>query len=115
MHAELLQAIDLLLGQDADGRGDVDVDLCLDGGDGLGHLVHQVLVGALHCGDDAELRGAGLGGLLRGLDQLGDVQLDGADRGFEKARLGAEVAVLGAAAGLQGNNALHLHGIAAPL
>ena len=65
------------------------------------HLGHQPLVRAAHCGDDAELRGAGRGGLLGRLDQLGDVQPDRAHGRGELARLGAEVAVLRAAAGLE--------------
>src|SRR5699024_8809933 len=109
-----LESVDLLLGEDAHGDGHVDVHLGEDGGDGLLELDHEALVRTLHRGDDAELGGAGLLGLLGGLDELGDVELDTADRGLEQAGLGAEVAVLGAAARLEGDDALDLHLFTAP-
>ncbi|MDQ0865135.1 hypothetical protein QF036_002716 [Arthrobacter globiformis] len=52
-------------------------------------------------------------GFLRGLDQFGDVEPDAADGGVEQAGLAAEVAVLRAAAGLDGDDALHLDVFAA--
>ena len=66
------------------------------------------LVRAAHRRDDAELRGARLRRLLGRLDEHGDVQPRGPDRRLEQARLAAEVAVLGAAAGLQRDDPLDL-------
>ncbi len=109
-----LEALDLLPGEDAHGDRDVDVHLGVHGGDGLLELDHEALVRALDRGDDAELGGTGLLRLLRGLDELGDVELHRTHRGFEEAGLGAEVAVLGTAAGLEGDDALDLHLLAAP-
>ena len=85
-----------------------------DGLDALADLVHQARVRAAHGGDDAELRGAGGRRLPGGLDQAGDVQPRGAHRRLEPAGLGAEVAVLGAAAGLEADDALDLDLRAAP-
>ena len=87
---------------------------CADRRDALAHLGHQPLVRPAHGGDDAELGGAGRGGLDGGLDQRRDVQPGRAHRRGEQARLRAEVAVLGAAAGLDRDDALDLDLGAAP-
>ena len=76
--------------------------------DAVADLRHQPLVGAAHGGDDAELGGTGGRGLLGGLDQLRDVQPHRAHRRGELAGLAAEVAVLGAAAGLEADDPLDL-------
>ena len=81
----------------------------------VAHLAHQPLVRAAHRGDDAELGGAGLGGLAGGLDQGRDVEPGRANRRVEHAGLRAEVAVLRAAAGLERDDALDLDLVAAPL
>jgi hypothetical protein len=80
----------------------------------LAQLRHQPLVRPAHGRHDAELGRAGRRGLLRRLDQRRDVEPDGAHRRGEKPRLRAEVAVLGAAAGLQRDDALDLDLRAAP-
>ena len=80
----------------------------LDRLDPVADLRHQPLVGAADGGDDAELGRAGGRGLLGGLDQLRDVQPDRAHRRGELAGLAAEVAVLGAAAGLEADDPLDL-------
>ena len=87
---------------------------CPDRRDALAHLRHQPLVGAAHGGDDAELGRAGGRGLHRRLDQRGDVEPGGAHRRGEQPGLRAEVAVLGAAAGLERHDALDLDLRAAP-
>jgi hypothetical protein len=69
MHPHLDQLIDLLLGEHAEARRDLDVDRGLDRRDTLTHLRHQPLVGSAHRGHDAELRRARGGRLLRGLHQ----------------------------------------------
>ena len=86
----------------------------LDRGDALAHLRHQPLVRPAHGGDDAELGGAGRGGLVGGLDQRRDVEPRRAHRRGEQAGLRAEVAVLRAAAGLHRDDALDLDLGAAP-
>jgi len=87
---------------------DVDVDLGADRGDAGAHLLHELGVRPAHGGDDAELRRAGLRRLLGGLDEAVLVQPRGAHGRLEEPGLRAEVAVLGAAAGLQGDDALDL-------
>ena len=74
MHAHRGEPLDLLGGQHAQRAGDLDVDLVADRLDARGDLGQQPLVGPAHRGDDAELGGAGLGGLLGGLHQAGDVE-----------------------------------------
>ena len=98
----------------AERAGDVDVDLGLDRLDARLDLGEQPLVRTADRGDDAELRRAGGRGLLGRLDELGDVQPDRADRRGELPGLRAEVAVLGAAARLQRDDALDLDLRAAP-
>ena len=114
VHAHLDQVVDLLLGEHAQARRDLDVDRRLDRGDALAHLLHQPVVRPAHRGHDAELGRTGRGGLPRRLDQRRDVQPDRAHRRGEQARLRAEVAVLGTAAGLQRDDALDLDLGAAP-
>ena len=75
----------------------------------LAHLLHQPLVGAAHGGDDAELGRAGGGRLACRLDQARDVEPHRAHRRLEAPGLAAEVAVLGAAAGLDRDDPLDLH------
>ena len=94
--------------------GDVDVDRRADRRDALAHLRHQPLVRPAHGGHDAELRRAGRRGLDGGLHQRRDVQPGRAHRRGEQAGLRAEVAVLGAAAGLDRDDALDLDLGAAP-
>ena len=78
------------------------------------HLRHQPRVRAADGGDDAELGGARLRGLLGRLDQRRDVEPRRADRRVEQAGLRAEVAVLRAPAGLERDDALDLDLRAAP-
>ena len=108
VHAHLGEPLDLLLGEHAQRAGDLDVDLVADRLDARGDLRQQPLVGSADGGDDAELGRAGLGGLLGRLDQARDVQPRAAHRRREEARLRTEVAVLGAAAGLEADDALDL-------
>ena len=90
--------------------GDVDLDRSrVIAVDALAHLRHQPLVRAAHGGDDAELGRAGGRGLARRLDERRDVEPDRAHRRLEAPRLRAEVAVLGAAAGLDRDDPLDLH------
>ena len=114
MDAHRFEVVDLFAGQDAQRRRDVDVHGLLDRGDGLPHLGHQLLVRATDSSHDAELGGAGRRGRDRGIDQAGDVQPGGAHGGGEQPGLRAEVAILGAAAGLDRDDAFHLHLRAAP-
>ena len=114
MHAHRGEPLDLLLGQHAQRAGDLDVDLVADRLDARGDLRQQPLVGSAHGGDDAELGRAGLGGLLGGLHQARDVQPRAAHGRREKPRLRTEVAVLGAAAGLEADDALDLDVGSAP-
>ena len=109
VHAHAGELVDLLLGEHAERARDLDVDLVADGFDTRRDLREQTLVGAAHRGDDAELGGTGLGRLLGGLDEAGNVEPRGAHRRLEQARLRAEVAVLRAAAGLEADDALDLH------
>ena len=69
--------------------------------------------GSADGGHDAELGGSGGRRFLGGFDQFRDVQPDAADGAVKEAGLAAEVAVLGAAAGLDGDDAFHLHVLAA--
>ncbi len=76
---------------------------------------HQPLVGAPHGVDQAELAGPQLGGLAgRPQHLVVRQQRHGLDRRVELRRLRAEVAVLGAAAGLGRQDALDLDRVAAP-
>jgi hypothetical protein len=98
-----------LLGrEDADRRGDVDVDAVADRGDGLAQLLHELGVRPAHGGDDAELAGARVAGQLGRADQLGHVEPHRTHRRGELPRLRAEVAVLGAAARFEADDALDL-------
>jgi hypothetical protein len=115
VHADAGELVHLLLGQHAQRARDVDVDDILDRLHALAHLAHQPLVRATHGGDDAELRRPGRGGLLRCLDQRRDVQPGRTHRRVEHAGLRAEVTVLGAATGLQRDDALDLDLVPAPL
>ena len=67
VHADRGELVDLLLGEHAEAAGDVDVDRVVDRLHAVTDLRHQPLVGPADGGDDAELRRAGLGGLLGGL------------------------------------------------
>src|SRR3954447_1584060 len=80
----------------------------------LAHLVHQTLVRATHRRHDAELGRARRRRLARGLHERRDVQPDGPHRRLEAPRLRAEVAVLGASAGLDRDDPLDLHLRSAP-
>ncbi|HEV7581401.1 MAG TPA: radical SAM protein, partial [Mycobacterium sp.] len=82
--------------------------------DAGGDLGHQPLVRPPHGGDDAELGGAGLRGLLGRLDQHRDVQPRAAHGRGEQPGLRAEMAVFGTAAGLEADDALDLDLRAAP-
>src|SRR5205823_3106858 len=53
--AHVGQVVDLLLGEHAQGGGDLDVDRVLDRLHALAHLLHQALVGAADGRHDAEL------------------------------------------------------------
>ena len=85
--------------------GNGDVYLCVDRRDSVFDLVEEALRGALHRRDNAELARAHLGGLARALDKFFDVERDRAHGRFEQAGLGAEVTVLGAAAGFERDDA----------
>ena len=113
--AHVLEALRLLQGERAEGQGDLNVHLVQDGRDGFCDLGQEVLIRRLHSSDNAELGGAGLGSLLRSLHQLRDVKAGGTHRGLEEAGLRAEVAILRAATGLDGDDALHGYVRAAPL
>ena len=76
--------LDLILVEHAQRAGDLDVHLVTDRLDPRGHLRQQSLVGSAYGRHDAELRRAGLGCLLGGFDQAGDVQPRTAHRGCEK-------------------------------
>ena len=115
LRAHILQALRLLAGQGAQRARNLDVDGVINRGNRLAHLVQQAIVRGLDRSDDAELGSAGLSGLLRCLHQLRDVQAHGAHRGLEEAGLGTEVAVLWAAAGLNGDNAFHRYVRTTPL
>ena len=114
VHTHRRERVDLLLGQHAQRAGNLDVDLVADRLDAGGDLRQQALIGSAYGRDDAELGGAGLGGLLGGLHQARNVQPSAADRRREQTRLGAEVAVLRAAARLQADDALDLDLRSAP-
>ena len=73
----------------------------------------SLMSGPAHGCDNAELRGTGGRSFLGGFDQFRDVQPDAADGAVEEAGLAAEMAVFGAAAGLDGDDAFHLHVLAA--
>src|SRR6202008_3953392 len=109
VHAHLDELVDLRLREHAERTGDLDVvAVVADRLDAVADLGQQPLVRAAHGGDDAELAGAGGGGLAGGPHQAGDVQPGRTHGRGELARLRAEVAVLGAAAGLQADDALDL-------
>src|SRR5664279_5049528 len=78
------------------------------------HLVQQPAVWTAYRGHDAELGCPGGRGVPRGSYELGNVQPGRADRRGELTGLRAEVTVLGAAAGLEADDALDLHLRAAP-
>ena len=113
--AGLFQAVDLGLVEDAEGGGHVDVHLGPNAAHRIFDLLHEGLVGAADGGDDAELGGAGLLDFLGGLDETLDIEADGLDGGIVEGGLGAEAAVLGAAAGFQADDALDVDLFAAPL
>ena len=114
VHTHRGEPVDLILVQHAQRAGDVDLHLVADRLDARRDLAQQPLVGTAHRGDDAELGRAGLRGLLRRLHQAGDVEPRAAHRGGEQAGLRTEVAVLGAPAGLEADDALDLDLGAAP-
>jgi hypothetical protein len=114
VHAHRGEFVDLLGTQHSQRAGDVDVDLVANRFDSGRDLRHQPLVGSAYRGHDAELAGTRLGRLLGRLDQAGDVQPGAAHRRGEQPRLGAEMAVLRAAAGFQADDALDLDLGAAP-
>ena len=76
----------------------------------LEQALHRALVGAAHGEHDAELRRAQLGGLLGRARSTSSVSRNGRGLhlGLELRRLAAEVAVLGATAGLGREDALDL-------
>ena len=99
------QPIDLLGRQHPQRTRDVDIDLVANGFDTGGHLGQQSLVGTAHRGDDAELGGTGLGGLLGRLHQAGHIEPGAAHRRGEEPRLRTEVTVLRASPGLEADDA----------
>ena len=100
----------LLLGEDASRHGDVEAGLLAHGGHQLLEALHRLLVGATDRQHDAELGRADGGRLAGRRDELVAVEeRGGLHDGVELRGLRAEVAVLGAAAGLGGEDALHLH------
>ena len=115
LRAHILQALRLLAGQGAQRARNLDVDGVINRGNRLAHLVQQAIVRGLHRGNNAELGSTGLGGLLCRLHQLWDVEAHGAHWRLEETGLGTKVAILWAAAGLNGDNAFHRHVRAAPL
>ena len=81
----------------------------------LQDALHGPLVGTAHRQHDAELAGPERRGLAGRREHLvGVEERRGQHRRVEAGRLGAEVAVLGAAAGLGGQDALDLDAVAAP-
>ncbi len=102
------QGGDLLGRQHAQRAGDRDVDRLPDGPDPGLDLRHEACIRSPDGGDDAELGGAGGRGLDGGLHQRRHVQPGGAHGRGEQPRLGAEVAVLGAAPSLEADDALDL-------
>ena len=115
VNTSLGQAIHLFLRQNAHRCGHINVNLCLNGGDGLFHLAEQSLIRPLYCSNDAELSRTRLCGLLGGVHQGRDIQPCRTHRGLEQTRLRTEVAILWAAASLQRDNAFNLDLFAAPL
>ena len=108
MHAHLGEPLDLLgLSMPSEQATWISTSL-RDRLDAGGDQCHQPLIGSADGGHDAELGGTGLGGLLGGLDQAGDVQPGAAHRRGEQSGLRAEVAVLRAATGFQADDALDL-------
>ena len=115
LRAHVLQALRLLAGQGAQGTGNLNIDGVINRGNCLAYLVQQTIIRGLYRGDDAELSSTGLGGLLCRLHQLWDVEAYGAHWRLEETGLGTKVAILWAAAGLDGNNAFYRYVWAAPL
>jgi hypothetical protein len=109
VHAQRGQFLDLGRRQDAERGRDVDLHFGPDGPHAFAHLGHEALVRTAHRGHDAELGRPGRRGLPGRLDEHRDVQPHRPHRRGEQARLGTEVAVLRAAAGLQRDDALDLN------
>ncbi len=109
------QAARLLVGDDPGADRHVDAGLLVHDRHELEDALHGALVGAADGEHDAELGRPERGGLLGGGDHVGRVEeRHGLHRRLELGRLAAEVAVLGAAAGLGREDALDLDGVAAP-
>ena len=109
MHAALGQAAGLVLGEDAGADRDVEAGLVTDEGDEFEDALHGALVGPAHGEHDAELRGAEGGGLAGGGEDLVGIEEGRGLHGrVEAGGLRAEVAVLGAAAGLGRQDPLDL-------
>lgn len=113
--AHVLEALGLLTGEGSEREGDFDIDFIQDGRDGFRNLGEQVFIRGFHSCHDAEFGSTCLGSLLGGLHQLRDVEARGAYGRIKQARLRAEVAILRAAAGLNGDDAFHGHVRATPL
>ena len=107
--AALGEAAGLVVGEQPGADRHVEAGPVADHGHQLEDPGHGALVRTAHGQDDAELRGPGRLGLLgRPQHLVGVEEGGGLDRAVEPGRLGAEVAVLGAAAGLGRQDALDL-------
>jgi hypothetical protein len=109
VHAGSGQLVDLVLGEHAQGAGDVEVRggrFLADRLDASLYLGHQPPVRSAYGGDDAEFGRSSDRGLLGRLDQAWNVQPRRPNRRVKVTRLRAEVAILRAAGRLDADDAL---------